>query len=99
VFAGYFGALNCVAWSPDSRFVTVGGQDDLITIFSAKENRVVARCQGHSAFVLAITFDYTRGGGYRFGSVGEDGKLVLVSLPGAASMGPADRMRDAEEHR
>lgn len=78
VFAGYFGALNCVAWSPDSRFVAVGGSDDLITIFSAKENRVVARCQGHSAFVLAITFDYTRGGGYRFGSVGEDGKLVLV---------------------
>jgi WD40 repeat protein len=78
-FAGYFGALNCVAWSPDSRFVAVGGQDDLITIFSARESRVVARCQGHSAFVLAITFDYTRGGGYRFGSVGEDGKLVLVS--------------------
>lgn len=78
-FAGYFGALNCVAWSPDSRFIAVGGQDDLITIFSAKENRVVARCQGHSAFVSGITFDYTRGGGYRFGSVGEDGKLVLVS--------------------
>lgn len=78
-FAGYFGALNCVAWSPDSRFVAVGGQDDLITIFSARESRVVARCQGHSAFVSAITFDYTRGGGYRFGSVGEDGKLVLVS--------------------
>ena len=96
-FAGFFGGLNCVsphrayfrilaevgqvAWSPDSRFVAVGGQDDLITIFSSRESRVVARCQGHSAFVTSIAFDPMRGGGYRFGSVGEDGKLVLVSPP------------------
>ena len=67
-----------VAWAPDSRFVAVGGQDDLITIFSPRESRVVARCQGHSAFVTCIAFDPMRGGGYRIGSVGEDGKLILV---------------------
>lgn len=80
-FEGYFGALNCVAWSPDSRFIAVGGQDDLITIYSPREMRVVARCQGHSAFVTSIAFDPMRsdGRGYRFASVGEDGKLVLVS--------------------
>ncbi|ORX37128.1 WD40-repeat-containing domain protein [Kockovaella imperatae] len=83
VFGGYFGALNCVAWSPDSRFIAVGGQDDLITIYSARETRVVARCQGHSAFVTNIAFDYSRGGGYRFGSVGEDGKLVLWDFTAA----------------
>jgi hypothetical protein len=51
----------------------------LITLFSPRESRVVARCQGHTAFVTGIAFDHTRSGGYRFGSVGEDGKLVLVS--------------------
>ena len=88
-FAGYFGALNCVAWSPDSRFVVVGGQDDLITIFSPRESRVVARCQGHSAFVTAIAFDHSRGGGYRFGSVGEDGKLILVNVSSTFPLDPS----------
>jgi WD40 repeat protein len=76
-----------LAWSPDSRFLAVGGQDDLITLFSPREARVVARCQGHSAFVTSIAFDPARGEGrgYRFASVGEDGKLVLVRLPSSVT--------------
>src|SRR5688572_16172149 len=31
-----------------------GGQDDLLTIFSPWEQRVVARCQGHSSFVASV---------------------------------------------
>ena len=80
-YASYFGALTCVAWSPDGRFIITGGQDDLITIFSPWEQRVVARCQGHSSFVSAVAFDDVRCDGrtYRFGSIGEDNKLILVS--------------------
>lgn len=57
-----------------------GGQDDLVTIFSPWEQRVIARCQGHSSFVSALAFDDLRCDGrtYRFGSVGEDNKLILV---------------------
>lgn len=57
-----------------------GGQDDLVTIYSPWEQRVVARCQGHSSFVSALAFDEIRCDGrtYRFGSVGEDNKLILV---------------------
>lgn len=60
-----------------------GGQDDLLTIFSPWEQRVVARCQGHSSFVSSVAFDDLRSDGrtYRFGSVGEDNKLILVSAP------------------
>ncbi|KIY50819.1 WD40 repeat-like protein [Fistulina hepatica ATCC 64428] len=78
-YASYFGALTCVAWSPDGRFILTGGQDDLLTIFSPWEQRVVARCQGHSSFVSAVAFDDLRCDGrtYRFGSVGEDNKLIL----------------------
>ncbi|TFK76252.1 catabolite repression protein creC [Pluteus cervinus] len=78
-YASYFGALTCVAWSPDGRFIITGGQDDLLTIFSPWEQRIIARCQGHSSFVAAIAFDDLRCDGrtYRFGSVGEDNKLIL----------------------
>lgn len=91
VFESYFAALKCVAWSPDSRFVAVGGMDDLVTIYSARESRVVARCQGHTGFVTCIAFDPTmrsEGRGYRFGSVGEDGKLLLWDFSAAALRKP-----------
>ncbi|EJD02273.1 WD40 repeat-like protein [Fomitiporia mediterranea MF3/22] len=78
-FASYFGSFTCVAFSDDSRFVLTGGQDDLVTIFSMTEGRVIARCQGHSSFISSVAFDSVRTDkrSYRFGSVGEDNKLIL----------------------
>ena len=57
-----------------------GGQDDLVNIFSPWEQRVIARCQGHSSFLSGLAFDDLRCDGrtYRFGSVGEDNKLIFV---------------------
>ncbi|KAL0571051.1 hypothetical protein V5O48_010906 [Marasmius crinis-equi] len=85
-YASYFGTLTCVAWSPDGRFIVTGGQDDLLTIFSPWEQRVVARCQGHSSFVSSVFFDDLRCDGrtYRFGSVGEDNKLILWDFSSGA---------------
>ncbi|KAK0463809.1 WD40-repeat-containing domain protein [Desarmillaria tabescens] len=85
-YASYFGALTCIAWSPDGRFILTGGQDDLLTIFSPWEQRVIARCQGHSSFVTAVAFDDLRCDGrtYRFGSVGEDNKLILWDFSSGA---------------
>ncbi|KAL5532770.1 hypothetical protein ACEPAF_4544 [Sanghuangporus sanghuang] len=78
-FASYFGSFTCVAFSDDSKFVITGGQDDLVTIFSMTDGRVIARCQGHSSFISAVAFDSIRTDkrSYRFGSVGEDNKLIL----------------------
>ncbi|KAJ3529971.1 hypothetical protein NM688_g7778 [Phlebia brevispora] len=85
-YASYFGALTCVAWSPDGRYILTGGQDDLVTIYSPWEQRVVARCQGHSSFVSAVSFDDIRCDGrtYRFGSIGEDNKLILWDFSSGA---------------
>ncbi|KAF9928290.1 hypothetical protein FBU30_002512 [Linnemannia zychae] len=78
-FSAYFGALNCVCWSPDGKYILTGGQDDLVTIWSYKDQRIVARCQGHQSYVTGVAFDPWRCDerNYRFGSVGEDAKLLL----------------------
>lgn len=76
---GYFGALTCVAWSSDRRFIITGGQDDLVTVWSVESLDAVARCQGHSSWVTAVAFDQQRCDErtYRFGSVGQDARLLL----------------------
>ncbi|OZJ04205.1 hypothetical protein BZG36_02977 [Bifiguratus adelaidae] len=78
-YSAYFGALNCVAWSPDGRYILTGGQDDLVTIWAFREQRIVARCPGHQSWITGVAFDPWRCDEkvYRFGSVGEDAKLCL----------------------
>jgi len=53
----YFGGLLCVCWSPDSKFVIVGGEDDLVSVWSLLEKRVIARGQGHKSWVSVVSFD------------------------------------------
>ncbi|KAF2760262.1 catabolite repression protein creC [Pseudovirgaria hyperparasitica] len=79
VYSSYYGGLMCVCWSPDGRYVVTGGQDDLISIWSLEESAIVARCQGHNSWVTAVQFDPWRCDerNYRFGSVGEDCRLLL----------------------
>jgi WD40 repeat protein len=98
-YASYFGAFTCVSWSPDGRFILTGGQDDLVTIFSPWEQRVVARCQGHSSFVSSVGFDELRCDNrtYRFGSVGEDNKLILWDFSSGALHRP--KTQAAHHHR
>lgn len=69
----------CICWSPDGKYVLTGGQDDLVSVWSLGERRIVARCPGHQSWVTAVAFDPWRcdDGNYRFGSVGEDRRLLL----------------------
>lgn len=89
-FQGYFGALTCVNWSPDGRFVLTGGQDDLACVWSPFEQRIVARCEGHSSFLTGLSFDPWRCDSrtQRFASVSEDCKLILWDLSSAALQRP-----------
>ncbi|CAO3645752.1 unnamed protein product [Cunninghamella blakesleeana] len=79
IFSGYYGKLLCVTWSPDDKYLLTGGQDDLVTIWSYMEHRIVSRCQGHKSWVTGVAFDDQKCNGdeYRFASVGEDCKLIL----------------------
>lgn len=70
VVRSYFGGLLCACWSPDGKYVVVGGEDDLVTVWSFHERRVVARGQGHKSWIGVVSFDeYTT----CYGSSGLDG--------------------------
>jgi Ras family protein T1 len=79
IFTSYYGGMICVCWSPDGKYIVTGGQDDLVSIWSLWEHKIIARCQGHSSWVSCVAFDPWRCDerNYRFGSVGDDCKLLL----------------------
>ncbi|KAL1976160.1 hypothetical protein VTN31DRAFT_2442 [Thermomyces dupontii] len=79
IFPSYYGGMICVCWSPDGKYIVTGGQDDLVSIWSLAERKIVARCQGHHSWVSAVAFDPWRCDErtYRFGSVGDDCRLLL----------------------
>ena len=82
VFTSYYGGLECLAFSPDSRYLICGGQDDMVSIFSVPERRLVGRGVGHHSWVTGVAFDpiISTDRAYRFGSVGDDGRLLLWEL-------------------
>uniref|UniRef100_A0A915IZR8 WD_REPEATS_REGION domain-containing protein n=1 Tax=Romanomermis culicivorax TaxID=13658 RepID=A0A915IZR8_ROMCU len=57
IMRSYFGGLLCLAWSPDMRYVASGGEDDLISVYSVPEKRLICRCQGHKSWVSQVAFD------------------------------------------
>lgn len=90
----YFGGFLCVCWSPDGKYVVVGGEDDLVTVWCLAGRRVVARGAGHRSWVSVVAFDpyvndtqeakETDDGvpaqSYRLGSVSQDTQLCLWDL-------------------
>jgi WD40 repeat protein len=96
----HFGSFFQIRFQVGSKnLFQTGGQDDLLTIFSPSEQRVIARCQGHSSFVSAVAFDDLRSDGrtYRFGSVGEDNKLILWDFSSGALHRP--KLQAIHHHR
>ena len=71
--------MICVCWSPDGRYVVTGSQDDLVSVWSVEDRKLIARCPGHDSWVTYVAFDPWRCDDrtYRFGSVGEDCRLLL----------------------
>lgn len=78
VYKSFFGGFLCCTWSVDGRFIIAGSQDDLLSIYGFK-SRLLVRCQGHTSWPTAVSFDEWKCADryFRFGSVGEDTKLCL----------------------
>ncbi|KAJ8908341.1 hypothetical protein NDN08_005051 [Rhodosorus marinus] len=75
----YYGAILCVAWSHDGKYIATGGEDDLVTVWCPGEASIIARLEGHSSWVSSVAWDEASfsSGRYRLGSVGQDAKLAL----------------------
>ncbi|KAK6432470.1 hypothetical protein LTR95_011357 [Oleoguttula sp. CCFEE 5521] len=104
----YYGGFNTTTWSPDGRYVLTGGQDDLVSIWSFAEQAIVARCVGHESWVRDVKFDPWRCDerNYRFGSVGDDCRLLLwdfsvgmLGRPKAMSLRPRGSVAGAPLNR
>ncbi|XP_023521248.1 dystrophia myotonica WD repeat-containing protein-like isoform X2 [Cucurbita pepo subsp. pepo] len=86
----YYGALLCCTWSGDGKYILTGGEDDLVTVWSMEDRKVVAWGEGHNSWVSGVAFDSYWSSPtsddteenvvYRFGSVGQDTQLLLWDL-------------------
>eukprot|EP00170_Pyropia_yezoensis_P009258 contig_40498_g9293 len=56
-FRSYYGALLTVSWSPDALYLATGGEDDLVSVWSPWELRIVARGEGHTSWVSDVGWD------------------------------------------
>lgn len=56
-----------------------GGVDDLVSVWSFEERMLLARGEGHGAWVSSVAFDpwICDAETYRFGSVGLDQRVLL----------------------
>lgn len=63
-----------------------GGEDDLVAVWSMRERRLVARCQGHSSWVTSVAFDP-----YAPGSGGKE-RVGLWSTKAANGNAASDRV-------
>lgn len=89
--ASYFGSFLSSAWSTDGRLLLATSCDDLVSVYLPRDgagfsagmgrSRLLARCVGHDSSVKNAAWDPYRwkdsDRSYRFGSVGEDGKVCL----------------------
>ncbi|WFD29411.1 hypothetical protein MSPP1_000420 [Malassezia sp. CBS 17886] len=95
----YFGGFMCVCWSPDGSLILTGGQDDLLSFWSAEVGGIVARAQGHKSFVTDMAFDpwYKAGSDvYRILSVGEDAQVCVWDFCSAALQRPRAHAQRAD---
>jgi hypothetical protein len=78
-FRSWFGALLCLDWSPDGRYIVTGGEDDSVCLWSIAEGTAVFRGEAHGSWVSGVAFDpwgcHTPL--LRFTSVGEDARLGI----------------------
>ncbi|CEL92365.1 unnamed protein product [Vitrella brassicaformis CCMP3155] len=49
-----YGAGLCLQWTPDSKLLLIGGEDDCISVVDVPSQQLLARCVGHNAWVKAI---------------------------------------------
>src|SRR5262249_18052151 len=68
------GRIQCLAFSPDGRFVAPGGYDRTVRLWTLSDRRELQRLKGHRAGIRAVAFSPDS---KRLASGGLDGKVRL----------------------
>eukprot|EP00299_Pterocystis_sp_00344_P011326 c5258_g1_i1.p1 GENE.c5258_g1_i1~~c5258_g1_i1.p1 ORF type:complete len:459 (+),score=74.47 c5258_g1_i1:156-1379(+) len=97
-FKSYFGGLHCLCFSPDSKFVIAGGEDDMVTVWDWQEGVPIVRCVGHESWVCGVLFDpwmHSDSEVYRVVSIGQDAQMLFWDLSVDAMIRPRPRQGSA----
>jgi WD40 repeat protein len=73
------GGVICADFSPDEKYIAIGGQDDLIYVFEIETGSCV-KCVGHKSWINCIVFDIYCRNSIRLYSVGEDRNLCCWEI-------------------
>jgi serine/threonine protein kinase/Tol biopolymer transport system component len=66
--------VQCVAWSPDSRRLASGGNNEMIKIWDARAGTLSLRLQGHTDFVQSVAWSPD---GFSLASASADEKIFI----------------------
>lgn len=75
----YFAGFLFVSWSPDGTKICAGGEDDTISVWDIFEKRLVARCEGHTQWVVNAYFYIVESHFYLL-SAGQDGRICIWEI-------------------
>jgi WD40 repeat protein len=90
--SSYFGSFLCSSWSSNGKYLLSGSEDDLVSLWQwdrkNEKLKLLGRGEGHNSYVSAVAFDehHSSDALLRFGSVAEDGKLILWEYSVAAAL-------------
>jgi WD40 repeat protein len=70
--------LQVGAFSPDGKWVALGGEDRVVRVFTAGDGKLVASCTGHRGSILALDFTSDSAS---IVSASNDGLAIVWSLP------------------
>jgi len=78
-FRSYFGAIIALAWSPDSKYLVSGGQDDFVYVWDIKAKSCLALGEGHTSWITDLDFESVKEPDqpYRFISTSRDTKIIF----------------------
>ena len=77
-----FLGVETVAFSGDSKYMAIGGEDDMVSVYELQNLLPVVRFQGHKARPVKVIFDHycDDTDAYRIVSVGDDGQLIIFDF-------------------
>jgi WD40 repeat protein len=87
------GILVSAAFSPDGRWLALGGQDGLLLLADWAESKKTARLQGHKGYVAAVAFSRD---GQLLASAGVDDRMVKIWV--LDGFDPASVLEPAKVH-